>query len=430
MPLSTIRLAKRSKKTGLCATRRVVDTGAARRMVVQSIAPPEAPSSAASSASSGAAAAAAAGAAPQPLCCSPPPATRLRAYIEAPPIIPSDGVLSSSTISYTNGVWHGMVAMAGFEAGSVPARVWKKELGLFRLSKDASRLLASRLFPAMAPLLLLKKHHGRAEALLIAAWALGVRADADGSVWFGPVRSCVASDAYGNAHDTTNGRAMPSAAAAGTGTSASIDGAETTGRGGARPCGFDTAPGWVTDAQGLHDAALAAKAARADAVAAALAARRARAGGRGRARRVACAAAVLAIEEGAVSGEGGGEAPAVLEACEAAGAGSSATARSRQQLRASSCTGAYTDLLSRLSRGPGGGALRALHGFSGRAVQRQEDQEYALRFFAFHASSSAAPPFGAWGSRLSMKVFLDRELADKTKELSEQEAARMEARFE
>jgi hypothetical protein len=46
---------------------------------------------------------------------------------------------------------------------------WKKHFGLIGKDKDASRLLASQLFPGVD--LHLVKHHGRAEALLLAEWA-------------------------------------------------------------------------------------------------------------------------------------------------------------------------------------------------------------------------------------------------------------------
>jgi hypothetical protein len=48
-----------------------------------------------------------------------------------------------------------------------PAK-WKVQLGLRGLEKDASIALAKQLCPAAVPLLTLKKHDGRAEALLMA----------------------------------------------------------------------------------------------------------------------------------------------------------------------------------------------------------------------------------------------------------------------
>ena len=51
-------------------------------------------------------------------------------------------------------------------------------MGLWRQGKEGSLALARQLFPQAEPLLRRKKDHGRAEAILIAAWALGVRARA------------------------------------------------------------------------------------------------------------------------------------------------------------------------------------------------------------------------------------------------------------
>jgi hypothetical protein len=95
----------------------------------------------------------------------------LQAFIESPPIIPSDSALSTASsgefsspgftvfqkavtginnlAAHTHGVWQGLLSMAGFEAGSVPARMWKRDLGLWRMDKDSSRALAADLFPEM-----------------------------------------------------------------------------------------------------------------------------------------------------------------------------------------------------------------------------------------------------------------------------------------
>lgn len=47
---------------------------------------------------------------------------------------------------------------------------WKRRYGLLKSDKDDSRQLALQRFPSAAHLLNLKKHDGRAEALLIALW--------------------------------------------------------------------------------------------------------------------------------------------------------------------------------------------------------------------------------------------------------------------
>lgn len=175
MPCATVQLAKKSKVTGKPAVRRIIDVQAAKKLILQ-----ECSSNA---------------------FCSSPDQSRFLAYVEAPPIIPSDSALSTSTMSYTNGVWHGLFAMGGFQMGSVPARLWKQDLDLWKKDKGASRLLAAKVFPSMQSLFALKKHHGRAEALLIAAWALGLRIEkqsATGGFIFGPLQICHQTDAYGN----------------------------------------------------------------------------------------------------------------------------------------------------------------------------------------------------------------------------------------
>ncbi|OBU73890.1 hypothetical protein A9K61_04275 [Stenotrophomonas maltophilia] len=67
-------------------------------------------------------------------------------------------------------------AKAAFELLGIPylraePASWKRRFGLIGRDKDAARLLAIQRFPAAAHLLNLKKHNGRADALLIALWA-------------------------------------------------------------------------------------------------------------------------------------------------------------------------------------------------------------------------------------------------------------------
>ena len=57
---------------------------------------------------------------------------------------------------------------------------WKKYFGLVKTDKEASRQKALELFPAAARFLSLKKHHGRAEAILIAHYySTGFQDDSD-----------------------------------------------------------------------------------------------------------------------------------------------------------------------------------------------------------------------------------------------------------
>ena len=75
---------------------------------------------------------------------------------------------------YNFGLWKGVLAAAGLTVNVVKPQAWKWALGLARKdsTKDESRALAAAVFPEVAEdgLLRRKKDHGRAEALLIAAY--------------------------------------------------------------------------------------------------------------------------------------------------------------------------------------------------------------------------------------------------------------------
>jgi hypothetical protein len=82
---------------------------------------------------------------------------------------PGQGVRSMFTCGLGMGVWLGIVGTLGLAHTRIRPHVWKRSLGLGS-DKEASRLRAMQLFPAAD--LRLRKHHGRAEALLLAHWAL------------------------------------------------------------------------------------------------------------------------------------------------------------------------------------------------------------------------------------------------------------------
>ena len=89
------------------------------------------------------------------------------AVIERVGAMPGQGVSSVFSLGDSFGSARAVLATAGFETTHVHPTVWKK---YFKLTsdKELSRALATRLFPS-APLHL-KKHDGRAEALLLARW--------------------------------------------------------------------------------------------------------------------------------------------------------------------------------------------------------------------------------------------------------------------
>jgi hypothetical protein len=108
------------------------------------------------------------------------PAKRLMVTIEKsqpmPPMGASKkvghGSIASFSLGYSFGVWIGILASLEIPYQLVAPATWKAALMKDSpKEKDASRIVADRLFPGQRdnwwPL---KKHHGRADALLIAEW--------------------------------------------------------------------------------------------------------------------------------------------------------------------------------------------------------------------------------------------------------------------
>lgn len=80
---------------------------------------------------------------------------------------------------FATGLFTGLLLSKGIKYCRVQPVVWKRDMGLYGQGKEGSLHLARCLFPQVADShLSRKKDHGRAEALLLAAWALGVRAPA------------------------------------------------------------------------------------------------------------------------------------------------------------------------------------------------------------------------------------------------------------
>ncbi|XP_045826806.1 Holliday junction resolvase MOC1, chloroplastic [Trifolium pratense] len=94
------------------------------------------------------------------------------AYIEQSIPFPKDGKQGWWSGGFGYGLWIGILVSSGFTVVPVPSFTWKAkfELSGSKTSKDDSRKLASQLFPSLSSLLTRKKDHGRAEALLIAAY--------------------------------------------------------------------------------------------------------------------------------------------------------------------------------------------------------------------------------------------------------------------
>lgn len=90
------------------------------------------------------------------------------AYVEAVAARPGQGVSSMFSLGHSLGTVCAVLATLSIPFLLVQPQAWKTQFGLRKADKDASRTLAIRLCPTMD--LSLKKHHNRAEALLIAAY--------------------------------------------------------------------------------------------------------------------------------------------------------------------------------------------------------------------------------------------------------------------
>ena len=94
------------------------------------------------------------------------PPAYCRVGIESVHSMPDQGVASSFNFGKGFGIWLGLVVALKMPYDLIIPQRWKKVMldGMGK-EKDASRLRAQQLFPTSE--LSLKKHHGRADALLI-----------------------------------------------------------------------------------------------------------------------------------------------------------------------------------------------------------------------------------------------------------------------
>lgn len=83
--------------------------------------------------------------------------------------MPGQGTRSMFTIGLGYGLWLGILAALRIAYTPVRPAIWKRSMALGK-DKEASRLRAMQLYPGAE--LRLKKHHGRAEALLLAHYGL------------------------------------------------------------------------------------------------------------------------------------------------------------------------------------------------------------------------------------------------------------------
>lgn len=91
---------------------------------------------------------------------------KVLAKVEKVASMKGQGVAGVFSIGHSAGVIEGVLAGLGIPYEMVAPQKWKKAAGLIGSEKDAARTVAQQLFPKAE--LSLKKHIGRADALLIA----------------------------------------------------------------------------------------------------------------------------------------------------------------------------------------------------------------------------------------------------------------------
>lgn len=99
------------------------------------------------------------------------PKVEVHVFLEKVTAMPGQGVTSMFTFGQSLGLWQGIIACLGLAVTEVTPAKWKRTMlaGMGK-DKDASRIRAQQLFPNLFQELRLKKHHGRAESLLIAEY--------------------------------------------------------------------------------------------------------------------------------------------------------------------------------------------------------------------------------------------------------------------
>jgi crossover junction endodeoxyribonuclease RuvC len=97
-----------------------------------------------------------------------------RVVIENVHAMPKQGVTSSFTFGRAFGVAEGVAIAAGHVVTYAEPSVWKASMGLRGKPKDASRQLATDLWPSWSDSFKRVKDDGRAEAALMAMWGAGL----------------------------------------------------------------------------------------------------------------------------------------------------------------------------------------------------------------------------------------------------------------
>lgn len=85
--------------------------------------------------------------------------------------MPGQGTVSMFSMGTGFGLWLGMLSALKFVVERVEPRIWKKAMSIPTGSeKEESRVRALKMFPYASESIKLKKHHGRADAILLAVY--------------------------------------------------------------------------------------------------------------------------------------------------------------------------------------------------------------------------------------------------------------------
>ena len=100
------------------------------------------------------------------------------AFVEGGQSMPRQGVSSAFRYGRAVGMLEAIVVCCNIPITIVAPISWKRYYNLKGSDKELSRQMAIRRFPCAASALVLRRHHGRAESLLIAAYGATLLAPA------------------------------------------------------------------------------------------------------------------------------------------------------------------------------------------------------------------------------------------------------------
>lgn len=93
---------------------------------------------------------------------------KIKCFVEKSQAMPNQGIVSTGNYMKNYGIILGLLTSNNIIYTEVRPQIWKKKLNLIKKDKTESIKLCKTLIPGSEKYLKLKKHHNRAEALLIA----------------------------------------------------------------------------------------------------------------------------------------------------------------------------------------------------------------------------------------------------------------------